>query len=353
MAKYIINFLFTNPFKETSYSAINKEYIHNNVKYLVSTRQASYSGKFYYSSLNDNPSTKIYHLYIEIENDKYLIEGDNEIMVNLESFKVKDTYSGDSGIYTNKSFDEFIRPEKVPKFKGIEDIYNEYHQRYPTKSIKEISLIISQEIEKREKNTRIYNQKYFIEYLYKLFLFLPKGVTYGSFCLLKNDKEELIKITDKKSLFVFVLEYFLKDRPIDEILFLFNVDDYNPYDIIINNGSTYSIQDKFNRYLCIDSYKKIDLQTLIGSLSVKKEKDGNYLITGNALNYSVKSYTIVNNEKLNIENWESGTYDYNTMLLILINIIDVTNTKYIIYKHNVMEKDFGLNMVIDDLTNTN
>jgi len=359
MMKYIINFLFSNPFKETSYTTKYINYTHNNFNYMLPYVKYNYKkdGHYFpqYGSKSEKPTIDIYHFYIEVENNNYILDGDNAILVNLDRLNAKDQNGYKFPSLCQKTYDDFIRPEIVPTFKGVEDIYTEFYKRYPTKSIKEISFMVSQEIEKRQRNTGIYNQKAFIEYLYKLFLFLPKGVTYGSFCLLKDNKEELIKATDIKSLFIFVLEYFLKDHPTDEIIFLFNYDNDNPYNMILNktNNLTTKIQDKFETILYADTNNNLEFQPLIGFLSVKREKNGKYLISGNALNYSVKSYNIINNEKINIQNCESGTYDYNSMMLILNNIVEVTNTKYIIYKHNVMEKDFGLNMVIDDLINTN
>ncbi|MEM3858292.1 MAG: hypothetical protein QW478_02655 [Candidatus Micrarchaeaceae archaeon] len=371
MSKYIVSFLFSNPFNELTVVG-QRDYkfeCYSNNVYLTK----GYKNNYFYN-LNTregnlvnidqkNACSKIYNLYIEIDNGKYIIDGDNEILVNLKLLN-ETPYSSSFGEENiNKSFEEIIRPQNKLMFENFESIYSQFYKKYPTKSRRELTHMASQELERRQRNTGAYDLRDFIENIYQIFLFLPKGVIYGIFSMIKGDEERILKITDIKSLFIFILEYFLINNPIDGIMFLFNSEyENNPFDIIITA----------NRKICVP-YKRGNLTYLIlktengklnviippwtGVLNIEKQSKNldKFFISGDALNYSVKCFNKQNLDfkNLNIEKWESGTYDYKTMILILTNIAAVSNTKYIIYKHNVMERDFALNMIIDDLLNAN
>ncbi|MEM3860302.1 MAG: hypothetical protein QW478_13030, partial [Candidatus Micrarchaeaceae archaeon] len=174
-------------------------------------------------------------------------------------------------------------------------------------------------------------------------------------------KEELIKTTDIKSLFIFVLEYFLKDNPTDNVIFLYNSIYDNPYKVCFCESSSYNVTDKLAKGISVNIKNNyiegFEPLPMVGFLSIKKisGKTQKFHISGDSLNYSAKLFRAqnFNDSNLYIKNYESGEYDYKSMIMILNNIADISNTKYVIYKHNVMEKDFALNMIIDDLLNTN
>jgi len=209
----------------------------------------------------------------------------------------------------------------------------------------------------KDVKNKVYNIRGIIEILYQIFLFLPKGITYGIFSKLNNNEEQIIKISDIKSLFVFIIEYLLIDNPINDVIFLFNSDFYdNPFKIIDCPRIGRFFEDiNFNGLYLKNNNKNLNIPPWTGILSIEKESNQNFSISGDALNYSVKCFNKkkFNPNDINIERWEAGIYDYKTLLLILANIADVSNTKCIIYKHNVMEKDFALMMIIEDLINKN